>query len=174
VAKYHTFEPETHRLKGGEFVFGLEKTADLVEEARPLNEDHWNEVEAVPTAREFNPDYEMFRRYEKADSFFVFTARTPTFGLVGYMGFYFQKWPQAPDATVASEAGMFVAKKFRGTGVADTLLDYAGRHVGKLGATVMTITSRHFSGGVDLTEWLTGRGFEPMSVTFSKEVQNVR
>jgi GNAT superfamily N-acetyltransferase len=174
VPKYHTFEPETRCLKGGEFVFGLEKAADLVDEARPLNEDHWNEVEAVPTTREFNPDYEMFRRYEKADSFFVFTARAPSFGLVGYMGVYLHKWPQAPDATVASEAGTFVAKKFRGTGVADSLLDYVERHVGKLGATVMVMTSRHFSGGVDLTGWLTARGFKPMSVTFSKEVQNVR
>jgi hypothetical protein len=59
----------------GDFIFWIEKMADIEEEMKPLHQAHWKETESHRHDLELNPDYATFTRYERAGRYILFTMR---------------------------------------------------------------------------------------------------
>lgn len=170
--RYYGVTPQHRALKRGSYVFGIEKMRDVKEEIIPLHALHWNEVEEGFTPLTFDLAYDKYEAFEDRGQFLLFTTReADEFKLIGYLMCYMHRSNHAQQDLVAREDGMFLHADYRGSGAANGLLDYAETSLKKLGCKVLGLSSRHHAGGVNLTPWLTGRGYKLSAVVLVKELQ---
>lgn len=169
--RYFGFDPQVVPGKNQNFMLGIEKILDVRKEIEPLHELHWGEVEEGHTPLSMDVNYEAYDKYEQRGQFVLFTVRDSQFALVGYLMCYVHRANHAQNEFVAREDALFLHRRARGGGLANRLMDYAERVLrDHLGCKTLSLSSRHYCGGTNLTHWLTGRGFKAAAVVFTKEL----
>ncbi len=93
-----------------------ENTQQALEEARPLAEAHYYEVEAKAGSIPFRLDTNLLYEYIKMGIFFVITARSGEGEMVGYFANLVSPDP-ITSRPVSREFGIYVKPEYRGTEV---------------------------------------------------------
>lgn len=99
-----------------------ENTKAVLEEAKPLAEAHYYEVERKSDQVQFNLDTSLLHSYMKMGIFYVVTARLDNGELIGYFANLV-----SPDAItskpVSREFGIYVKPEYRGTEVFNKMME---------------------------------------------------
>lgn len=169
VPRYFAVPPQVFDTPKGQFTVGIEKLTDIRDELAPLLKAHWAETK-VGSPLTFNVAYENYLVYEERGQFILFSARNAAGEFAGYLACYMIRNSQARGDLVATEEGLYLRPDARGSNMANKLLEYAQRVLKQFGCKLISITSRHYSGGPDLSQWLTRRGFRRDAVEFVKEL----
>lgn len=93
-----------------------ENTKEVLEEAKPLAEAHYNEVEEKAETIKFSLDVNLLFEYMKMGIFFVVTARDDQGDLVGYFANIVSPDP-ITSQPISREFGIYVKPAFRSSSV---------------------------------------------------------
>lgn len=167
---YYAFPFENHSFKGGDFVLGHEKIADMLDVLRVLHAEHYQETETLYLDASFDPDYERYKQTEARGDFVVFTCRRPTLEMVGYLQYYVFRDMHAQTMVQAREDALFLTKAVRGCGLAPKLLGYAEHCLTQLGCTHVGMSSKGPAGGPDLDAFLRRRKYRPVATYYVKKL----
>ena len=163
---YRAFDP----IEVGTAIIGLEKIADMEEDIRPLHAEHYEETETAYMDVSFDPDYGRYKLSESEGQFVVFTVRI--FGeMVGYIQYYVYRGMHSQGYYQAREDAWFLTKKHRGRNLAPALLTYAEDCLKQLGCTYVGMSSKAPSGGPDIGNFLERRGYRPVAIYYSKQLE---
>lgn len=170
IPTYYAYAVESHLMKGGDFVFGLEKIGDMQDEIRVLHEQHYQETETLYMQEPFDPDYPRYIAGEKAGTFVVFTSRDAAGKMVGYLQCYVYRSMHSRSMLQAREDALFLTKAVRGVGIAPKLLKYAEKCLAELGCTHVGMSSKAPCGGPDLDAFLRRQDYKPVAVYYVKKL----
>lgn len=156
----------------GDYLYGVERLEDMLDEIKPLHQEHWDETEVryMPD-EELRADYPAMLAAERNHRFLVFTVRhVADLRMVGNSMFKLSGGLHQYDVLQASEDTFFVTKEHRGTGAASNLLDYIIDYLTKLGVVNMGMSDKSPCGGVCLEPMLAKRGFAPVALWYRKRL----
>jgi GNAT superfamily N-acetyltransferase len=157
-------------MKGGDFVLGLEKIANMRDEIRVLHEQHYQETETLYMQEPFDPDYPRYIAGEKNGTFVAFTCRNAGGEMVGYLQYYVYRSMHSQSMLQAREDALFLTKKVRGVGIAPKLLKYAEHCLAQLGCTHVGMSSKAPCGGPDLDAFLRRMDYTPVAMYYVKKL----
>ena len=143
----------------------VELTPDLVEEALPLIQAHWEEVNANDKY-EINPDWYQYFELQVAGMLKVFTARYDG-ELVGYMSWFVSLSMHKAGVYVANEDALFVKKTKRGMMAGMKLIKFSEeflRENTKANTFVLRVKTTH-----DFGKYLTRLGYGLKEMIYAKE-----
>lgn len=92
--------------------FAVEKFIDIVNELKPLFEEHYIEIARHKDKIKLKPDYEKYFEMENIGSFHVITAREEN-ELAGYCFNFILPNPHFTDCLIAVNDVIFIRKFFR-------------------------------------------------------------
>jgi GNAT superfamily N-acetyltransferase len=164
---YYAFGIETR--DNGKVVIGLEKILNMVDDIRPLHEQHYNETEVLYTDAPFDPDYDRYRKSEEAGSFVVFTVRRDG-EMIGYLQYYVYRSMHSKNVLQAKEDALFLSKSARGRGLAPAFLKYAEHCLAQLGCTYAGMSSKSPAGGPNIDAFLQRQGYRPVATYHVKQL----
>lgn len=111
---------------------------DVLEELKPLLEDHWEEVAWYKDKIKLNPDYEKYIMMQEANSLLFVTARDEG-KLVGYNVNFLQYHPHYSDHIFAVNDIIFLHPDYRHGKVAKEMLEGTEELLKHLGVSVVTL-----------------------------------
>ena len=170
IPKYYAYPVESHLLKGGDFVLGIEKIENMQLEIQELHEQHYQETETLYMSEPFDPDYPRYIAGEKNGTFVVFTCRDATGKMVGYLQYYVYRSMHSRKLLQAREDALFLTKSVRGVGLAPKLLKYAEHCLAQLGCTHVGMSSKAPCGGPDLDGFLRRMDYAPVATYYVKKL----
>lgn len=147
----------------GEFVFKIERLEAIIDEMRPLHQEHWNETEAAHNGTPFNPDYATFFRYERAGRCVVFTVRKDG-RLMGNFSLYIDR-SMHTQTLIASEDTLFLVPDARRGGVAKRFIGYAEKALYQLGVKEINVSVKNSNPAGRFFQIV---GYKPVSTGLSK------
>lgn len=112
-----------------EITFQKELFTDVIDEAMPLIEKHYNEIahfKDIP----LDPDIELYKKVEDAGVFHVFTARMDGI-LVGYAAYFVKPNPHYKTSVQAVQDVLYVDPDHRGFG--KKFIDWIDLHLSSMG-----------------------------------------
>jgi GNAT superfamily N-acetyltransferase len=165
-AKYYGFPVATH----GSAVIGIERMADNWDELTALHRQHYDETETLYAAAPFDPDREGLLAAEDAGRYVVFTTRVAG-KLVGYLQYHLFRSLHSRHTLVSKEDAFYLLPEVRGNWLAPRMLTYAEDILVKLGCKYTGMSSKGPVGGPDLGPFLERRGYRPVSVFYSKRLE---
>jgi hypothetical protein len=92
--------------------FACEKVVDTLDEAKPLLQEHWQEVSTFKDIA-LNPDYERYLILEKAGNLRAYAAREDDGRLFGYAVFFIFNHIHYKQAVFAQQDIIFISKEHR-------------------------------------------------------------
>lgn len=111
---------------------------DVLEELKPLLEEHWKEVAWYQEDIKLNPDYNKYVSMQEANNLLFVTARDEG-KLVGYNVNFLQYHPHYSDHIYAVNDIIFVHPDYRHGMVAKELLEGTEEILRLLGVSVVTL-----------------------------------
>lgn len=144
--------------------FAVESFDDIIDEIRPLLPLHWRELAAYPDIP-LNPDFEFYKRAGDAGHIRYYTARLGA-GLIGYAIFtVVPRHPHYMGQSFAIADICWVHPDHRTFGIGSALFDFIEND---LKGFVISVGDKISSPALGLL--LRGRGYDPLSVTYSKRL----
>ena len=153
----------------GNVAIGLEKFSDMLEEIRPLHEEHFNETEVQYLDAEFDPNYQAYIDMEKDGRFVCFTVRLG-WKIVAYLQYYVFRDLHTQRVLQAREDALYVHPLVRGQKIAPQLLTYAEDALRALGCQYAGMTNKSPVGAPDIGPFLEKRGYEPVAIYHVKKL----
>lgn len=144
-------------------LFGCETYEDVIEEIKPLLEEHYEEIakhKDIPLA----PDWSAYRKLEEIGMLKIFTCRKDD-NLIGY-GIYFVK-PHLHYSTclVAYQDILFISKGYRGAGF--RFINWCDEQLKAIGAQM---TIQHVKATHNFGPMLERQGYELMDLIYTKRL----
>lgn len=144
--------------------FQLETIKNILEEAKPLLVDHWNEVahfKDIP----LDPDYDSYLKIEEAGMSKTFTARTDDGTLVGYAVFFVRPHIHYRSMVMAQQDIVYVDAAHRPSSI--LFFDYCDMELKAMGINVVSqhVKSKHNFGSI-----LERHGYELMDLIYVKRL----
>lgn len=170
---YYGFQVESHLLKGGDFLLGHEKIADMESDIRVLHNEHYQETETLYLDVPFDPDYTRYKQTEARGDFVVFTCRRAVGDkteMVGYLQYYVFRDMHSQTTLQAREDALFLTKSVRGSGLAPKLLKYAEHCLKQLGCRYVGMSSKAPAGGPDIGPFLERAKYRPVATYYVKDL----
>ena len=168
TTQYHGPLPE----RCGDFVFGLERIANVLHEVKLLHAAHWEETEKLYLSHDINPDYEKYILLEENAMFLLFTCRDTTQDgkLVGDLMYYVDNSMHIKGVLQATEDAFFLLEEARSGRVAIKYLQYAEKVLVELGVKLIGMSDKSPCGGKSLEKFMNRLGYRPVSINYGKEV----
>lgn len=148
----------------------VERFADVIEEIKPLLEEHWKEIATFKEDIPLDPDYDGYRKADEAGSMVIVTARHDG-ELVGYSIFFLLRHPHYRSTWFAMNDILFVRRDKRGSMTGIRLIKQSEtevwRMVSKRGAKLVKI-SWHLKHSHDFSPVLDSLGYTHDEFTMAK------
>ncbi|QDP53387.1 MAG: hypothetical protein Unbinned6805contig1000_49 [Prokaryotic dsDNA virus sp.] len=119
------------------YKFQIEKLKDIIEEIKPLLEDHWEEVAWYKDKIKLNPDYDKYLKIEELDMVVVVTVRYND-KLIGYNINFINTNLHYSDHVFAVNDIVFLHPNHRHSGVALEMLSFTEEELKNRGVSVVT------------------------------------
>ncbi len=121
--------------------FQEESFNDVIDDIKPLLENHWQEIALDKDKIALNPDYAQYENMYKAGVLKVFTARLDD-ELVGYFVVMLHKSPHYSDHILALNDIIYLKPEYRKTGVGKRLISFAEQILHQEGVSVLYINTK--------------------------------
>ncbi len=138
----------------------------LIKELSPLTEQSWREADCAPDA-EYDPDWEKYVTLNEMDLLRLFTVRSRSGQLLGYVTFFVSTTLHSRKTLQALHDSMFILKAHRKEGAARELLEFAEYELKNEGVQIMimmVMCHRDYSSTLKLL------GFNQTEMTFIKRL----
>lgn len=144
-------------------VFQAERLRDILEEIKPLHEEHWLETEKHRHGLPLKPDYEEMLRRELAGELFQFTVRKGG-KLVGNLRVYVRA-SMHTGTTFAEEDTLYLSPEVRGGLAALTLIRFMEDSLRSIGVREFRANSKLINKADVLMRRMK---YEPVALQFVK------
>ena len=139
-------------------------TKELLEEVKPLLEEHWAEIASYPDIP-LSPDYEAYLKLQELGSIKSFSLRDQDEKLIGY-SVYFIRFSHHYNKTLyAASDIIFITKERRGYG--GLFIKYCDEELKKFGVVVCQY---HIKAKFDWGKGLEHMGYELQDKIFAKRL----
>jgi GNAT superfamily N-acetyltransferase len=128
--------------------------------------DYYEDTEAAQGVPELDFNWDMYRGFEDAGTFVVYTARGKR--LNGFAFYMVVQHPKYPSMMLAACDTLAVRTELRGIGIGRQIVEYAQDQLKRLGATHMTHNARAIYDTVPLFEKI---GFTLFERVYMKELK---
>lgn len=146
--------------------FQIERIANVLEEAKPLLERHWQEIAHYPDIP-LDPDYEQYIKLDDMGLIKAFTARNEDKKLVGYAVFLVRPHIHYRSMLLASQDILFIDKEYRKTRMGLSLIKFCDEYFKSIGVTAV---SQHIKAKFDFGRMLKFLGYELMDLIYIKRL----
>lgn len=148
-----------------------ETYAEVIDEIKPLLEQHHQEVDIYSDKVKINPDYNSFQVLESLGMLDIYTARDSDANnaLIGYCVTLIQKHHHYSDHVYAINDILYVDPEYRHTEVAPELISKVEERMVSLGVSVMTFNMKPYKPFKTLMDSL---GFEESEIQYSKYIKD--
>lgn len=140
-------------------------TVEEVEQMISIVQATWDEVDQRNEIMKLDPDYELYKQAEIADSWFFYTATYK--GTTSFYSFFIQPSLHVKGSKQLIPDVIYVDPKHRGKGIADILLLAAEGKAKEAGVTMISITLKDFDKHNNLVERL---GYKLYENSFQKVI----
>lgn len=144
--------------------FAIEKFKDILDELKPLFEEHYIEIARHKDKIKLNPDYEKYFEMENAGIFHIITAREEK-ELVGYCFNFVLPNFHFKDCLMASNDVIFIRKIFRKGNNGSDFLNYIENILENMGVIKSTIATKLEH---DFGNLLKKREYTPIETIYEK------
>ena len=134
--------------------YQLEDLNDMLEELKPLLEDHYLEIAMYQEHIKLNPCYDTYKELQKSGVLKVYTARDGD-KLVGYSLYFLKTNLHYSDHIYAVNDIVYIDKDIRGGVVAFDMLAFAEDSLIDHGVSVITMHMKTFAAFETLMECLS-------------------
>ena len=117
-----------------------ESFADVIEEAKPILIEHWEELATYPDVP-LEPDYAAYEAAEKQGMLAIYTARVRG-ELVGYSDYFVRRHLHYLSIIVATNDIIMIRKPFRTFGVGSALCDFLEADLKAQGVAVIHTSAK--------------------------------
>lgn len=142
---------------------------EVLEEIKPLLEEHYQEAKAFPDQIPLDPYYEVYQAMDYTGNILIHTVRTDEDELVGYSITLLQMDPHAKESAIATNDMCYLLPDHRGSDNFKKLLQTVEADVKKTGASSL---SYHFNFENAPKKKLEDLGYKQHQVTFAKYIQD--
>ena len=148
-----------------------EQFNDVIDEIKPLLEEHYHEVAMYKDRIELNPNYDLYEIMNRTGNVHIFTARDSEANnaLVGYCLTFMQQHPHYKDHVYAVNDIIYVAEPYRHTEVAPEMISRLEKAMLAEGVSVMTFHMKTYKTFETLMDSL---GFEQFEYLYSKYIKD--
>ena len=137
---------------------------EVVEDIKPLIEDHWEEIALNKEKIKLNPDWEMYEALNSIDRLRIFTVRDEG-KLIGYYIVIINKHLHYTDHVFAMNDLIYIDDAYRGRTVAYRLIKFVEKELKESSVSVMMINMKVHS---PFDRLLEGCGFTYTERMYSK------
>ena len=138
---------------------------DILNELKPLLEEHWEEVAWYQDKIKLCPDYEKYILMQENNSLLCMTVRDDERKLIGYSINFLQYHPHYSEHIYAINDIIFVLPEHRHTEVSKTLIEATEQVLKHLGVSVVTLHMKPEHKFMSLVE---SCGFQQQEYVYSK------
>lgn len=145
------------------YTYQEEKLADILEELKPLLQEHYKEIALYQDDIKLDPDYDLYLLMEEQGTLHVYTVRSDQ--LVGYCITFVREHPHYKSDLYAVNDIVYVHPDHRHTEVAPVMLQNLETIMQERGVSVMTFhmkTYKTFEALMDFS------GFDKVEYLYSK------
>ena len=119
----------------------VESLEAVVEESRPLLQDHWEEIALNKDKIKLEPDWPVYFALASEGRLGLYTARDEG-KLVGYFVVTVSQHPHYAKNIFAENDVVFLKKEYRKTGVGAMMIRFAEQDLRKKGVSVLSINTK--------------------------------
>lgn len=113
-------------------MFQVERVTDVLDEIKPLLEEHWREIALYRDRFPLNPDYEKYKTLDAAGMAHVVTARDQG-RLIGYCISFIMPHLHYQDCIIAMNDILFITKEYRHGRTGMKLISFAEQDLARRG-----------------------------------------
>lgn len=146
--------------------YQVEKLIDIIDELKPLLENHWEEVAWYKDKVKLNPDYDKYLEMDSTSVLHIVTARDEDV-LVGYDINFLLPHGHYSDHLYAINDIIFLKPEYRHFGVAQEMVEYAEQELKNLGVSVITF---HMKVAHPFHSLMEATGYQTQEYTYSKYI----
>lgn len=133
--------------------YNEEKFEEVIEELKPLLNDHYEEIAIYQDKIDLNPNYEMYKALEDLGNLHVLTARDEG-RLVGYCVTFIQSHPHYIDHLFAANDILYIMPDYRHTELAPNMLNVLEEIMKEKEVSVMTFHMKTYKPFETLMDFL--------------------
>ena len=159
-----------HVVCDGKFCIGREAFGECLDELSELHRTHWEETETQYLTVPLNPDYERFIAVDQVDRLALLTARTSSGVLVGCVMYFLNPFMHSMEYIIAQEDQFFVHPEYRGTGLADALVEQAHEYLRNRGVQLVGMSDKSPVGGKSLKTLMQRQGYTHAAEWYIREL----
>lgn len=145
-----------------------ESFKDCVEELKPLFEEHYKEVALYQDKVSLNPDYDKYFLLEDSGNLHTVIVREED-KIVGYYISIVTGHIHYMDTLYACNDIVYIDHKYRHSGVAKEMVEFAEKKLKDLGVSVMTV---HMKTYLPFESLASSVGFDKVEYLYSKYIGN--
>lgn len=148
-----------------------EKFDDVIEEMKPLLEDHYVEVAMYQDKIELNPNWGIYQAMNDVGNVHIFTARDDERDgkLIGYCVTFMQNNPHYMDHEYAVNDVIYVDPEYRHTEVAPMMLSELEKIMKSQGVSVMTF---HMKTHLPFETLMQSLGYDDAEKLYTKYIKD--
>ena len=146
--------------------FHVERMADMIAEAAPLLEAHWEEIAHNQDKIKLNPDYKQYEIMETMGMLHIVTARDEG-RLVGYCITFLVRHLHYSDHVYAMNDILYVRPENRRGSVGARLIHFTEERLAELGCSV---TNYHIKPEHDFSPLLIKQGYKLTEYQYGKYI----
>lgn len=152
------------------YTYQTERYTDVIEELKPMLEDHYEEVALYKDKIKLNPNYDLYEQMDQMGAIHIYTARDTEANnaLIGYVVTFVQLHPHYSDTVYAVNDVVYVADAYRHTEVAPEMIIRLEHEMLDRGASVMTFHMKTYKPFKTLMDSL---GFDEVEYMYSKYIK---
>lgn len=139
-------------------------TPALLDEVRPLLEEHWAEITSYPDIP-LDPDYEIYLKMQEIDAIKSFSARDGNGVLLGYSVYFIRKNHHYRNTLYAVSDIIFITKDKRGFG--GLFINYCDQELKEMGVIVCQY---HIKAKFDWGKGLERMGYDLQDKIYAKRL----
>lgn len=136
----------------------------VIEEAKPMLEEHWREIAINKDVIKLNPDWDAYIELERKNSLKIFTAREDG-KLIGYFVVIVRSHIHYKDHLFAVNDIIYLSPKYRKGYTGAKLIKFAEKCLKEDGVSVFVINTKRHKPFDKLLDWL---GFNHVENVYSK------
>ena len=148
--------------------FEEEKFEDIIDEMKPLLQEHYKEIAMYKDKISLNPNYELYQAMADAGTLHILAARHGTV-LVGYCVTFVNKHPHYNDHLYAVNDVVYLDPAYRHSAVAPEMIAELERMMLEKGVSVMTFHMKTYQPFETLMDFM---GFEKAEYLYSKYIKD--
>lgn len=145
-----------------------ERFSDVIEEAQPLLERHWEEIALYKDFIPLSPNYARYAEMEASGHICVITARADG-ALIGYASFIIDSSLHYSTVRWAISDAIWLAPEHRGARIGNAMLDCAEHAVLARGVVVIRVEAKVAHPA--LAALLKSRGYAEADIVHAKVLQ---